>query len=153
MATMWSFSLFRRWAMSNQFDDCIFRPLGNQGADPEAEASPTVQTGYTTGKTDDGKNVVVNVEDQRCHAKVVFDSATKSLKPFIKFGTFGALNDWPFDPYDPNYREGDGGRRAKKDGRDLYTFKRVSDETFQHYLTYLRTGDKKWLHHARRSRT
>jgi hypothetical protein len=138
--------------MNNQFDDCIYRPQGDQGQDPEMEAAPVEQVGYTEGSTGDGKNVEVNVEDANCHAKVVFDPQSKSLKPFVKFGTFGAMSDWPYDPYDTNVRDGLGGRRGMKDGRSLFVFKKVSEETFRHYLLFLRTRDRKWLHHARRSR-
>lgn len=139
--------------MNNQSDDYIFRPFGDQGANPEDEAAPVQQVGYTTGKTEDGKNVEIDVESPDCHAKMVFDQSTKSLKGFIKFGTFGAMNDWPYDPYDPNIRVGDGGRHGTKDGRPLFAFKKVSEETFKFYTCFLRTGDRKWLHHARRSRT
>ena len=139
--------------MANPLDDCIHRPHGNTGADHKLEAMPAEQTGYAEGNDGHGNNIIVDVNAPNCLAKIVMDPATRTLKPFIKVGSFGAMNDWPYDPYDPNMRIGDGGRHGMKDGRKLYDFKKVSEATFGHYLTFLRTGDKKWLHHARRSRT
>ena len=138
--------------MDNQYSDYIYRPLGDKGPNPDLEALPTKQEGYTVGQSAEGCNILIDVESPKCHAKIVLDQASGRLTPFIKFGTFGASADWPYDPFDPNVREGDGGKRGMKDGRGLYEFRKVSQETFTNYLLFLKTGNKKWLHHARRSR-
>lgn len=134
-------------------DDFIHRPQGDSGPNPDLEAAPPEQLGYAEGSTKDGKNITCDVEAKNCLAKQVKDPATGSIQHFIKMGTFGALNDWLYDPYDGNMREGDGGRHAQKGGRPLFAFKKVSSETFDFYLNFLRTRNKLWLNHARRSRS
>lgn len=135
--------------MSNNPSDYIYRPLGDAGADPEKEAAPVEQIGYAEGATPDGKNIVVDVDSDRCLAKMVMDVQTKSLKPFVRFGTFGANAGWLYDPFDSNLPVSAG--RGAKNGLKMFEFKKVNETCFRHYLTFLRTRDKKWHSHARRS--
>ena len=98
--------------------------------------------GYTAGYE-------IDVNSPKCYAKKTTIQSESGVKEkfYIKYDDKGFM----FDPWGL-YTEGTENKKLYGD-ESTGLLKKVSKKSFSHYLDYLRTRNKAWLHNAEREAT
>lgn len=115
----------------------------NLKVDDSFEYDTVFYTDQTHSRVEDGKKIIENIvadEDARdCYAKEIINRTNNTSRYYVKFGDGRPIN--PFD--------GMIYRRIME--RKAVEWRKVSKETFDHYIAFLRTRHARHLHYAERN--
>lgn len=94
----------------------------------------------------------VDLDSGEAIAKVTVDPISKITSYWIKRATAGGEAGCFFNPMSPNFNEFTVNRIHSELGRGAYEFRRATQESFDHYLQFIKTGDVFYYRHAERSK-
>lgn len=84
-------------------------------------------------------------------AKATTDNETGNARYWLKYATGGPDAGHLYNPQSPTFNAGQARRFRPESGRAQYEFRRVTKESFDLYLRFLRTGNLANLRQAERA--